>query len=195
MGFSSTKRLAELRHAEMPTFGALRWLIWNLKDLAKVFDDDQDLASSKAGSTCNNLWSDLSKQHLKIFSNCVQIMEYSYLLDMADQCEDPSMKLAYACKPSCLDRHFCGLNMHMWDRFSTRPPHEFVSCIYRYVESFYFLVAITANHAHFISCDLQPHGQSRCTSHINEPGSLSTQFLERPMRWLTRMALLSWRSR
>ena len=25
-------------------------------------------------------------------------MEYSHLLDMADQCEDPHMKLVYACK-------------------------------------------------------------------------------------------------
>ena len=33
------------------------------------------------------------------FSNSLQIMEYSYLLDMADQCEDPFVKLAYACKP------------------------------------------------------------------------------------------------
>ena len=36
--------------------------------------------------------------HLKL---CLwQLMEYSYLLDQADECEDPYMVLVYACKYS-----------------------------------------------------------------------------------------------
>mgnify|MGYP000647986826 CR=1 FL=1 len=27
-----------------------------------------------------------------------QLMEYAHLLDLADECEDPYLKLAYACK-------------------------------------------------------------------------------------------------
>ena len=30
----------------------------------------------------------------------LQLMEYSYLLDRADECEDPYMRLVYACKYS-----------------------------------------------------------------------------------------------
>ena len=28
----------------------------------------------------------------------LQLMEYSHLLDLADECEDPYMRLVYACK-------------------------------------------------------------------------------------------------
>lgn len=28
----------------------------------------------------------------------LQLMEYTHLLDLADECEDPHMKMVYACK-------------------------------------------------------------------------------------------------
>ena len=42
-----------------------------------------------------------------------QLMEYSHLLDMADETEDPYMRMVYACK------HFsslpsCSLCVHVW---------------------------------------------------------------------------------
>jgi hypothetical protein len=33
---------------------------------------------------------------MTMLQKLAEILEYSYLLDMADKCEDPSMKLAYA---------------------------------------------------------------------------------------------------
>lgn len=33
-------------------------------------------------------------------------MEYSYLLDQADECEDPYMRLVYACKYMLLDLYW-----------------------------------------------------------------------------------------
>ena len=57
------------------------------------------LLRSRFGNILTDLWSDLDMS--RRFPNSLQIMEYSHLLDMADQCEDPAMKLAYACKPYC----------------------------------------------------------------------------------------------
>ena len=38
--------------------------------------------------------------NLQIIEHLLQLMEYSYLLDMADECEDPQMRLVYAGKHS-----------------------------------------------------------------------------------------------
>jgi hypothetical protein len=37
----------------------------------------------------------------------VQLMEYSYLLDLADECEDPHMRLVYASKYSFVCVSLC----------------------------------------------------------------------------------------
>jgi hypothetical protein len=89
----------------------------------------------------------------------MQLMEYCELLDKADECEDPYMRMVYACE------------------FSPSLALHIVQC--------HIMVDLTE----LLINLFQLHGLFRYTSHISAHGSLLIRSLERLMRWLTTRAL------
>lgn len=92
-------------------------------------------------------------------------MEYSNLLDQADECEDPYMRLVYAGEQTFL------LN-----------PRQIP-------------VPFDLKTIHVLVCTLQHLGQYLSTMLFSAPGSLLIPFLVKPMKWLTIMGLLFFQSR
>jgi len=91
-------------------------------------------------------------------------MEYSYLLDLADECEDPHMRLVHAGKHS-----FSSLSLT-------------VLCVF---------VCGFALWSGTYACWLQHHFLYLSTMGSKEPGSHLIQFLVRLMKWLIMAALHS----
>ena len=99
-------------------------------------------------------------------------MEYSYLLDLADECEDPYMRLMYASKYSFM----CVLHC-----LSVFVLVSLFLCVYVWSETY--------------ACWLQQHGLYLSTMRSKEPGNHLIQFLVRLMKWLIMVALHSYQNR
>lgn len=144
----------------------------------------------------------------------LQLMEYNHLLDMADQCEDPHMKLVYACK--CLFlmcSRTASLRMTLLiGRMTTellpvaldledRELEDFtpsVFCSFTTVQFTIFLRSAIGLCATTVDCTktllflvTQQHGHCLFTMRINGRGNLLILFLERPMKWWMTMVSCS----